>query len=77
MSDPKKENKEPSYGQIMTDLLIPKGSFTNPKRILSGIAFISLVAFFLFAALNRSCQRETPQEKQVSHGYVLSEARNS
>ncbi len=62
MNDQKDDNKEPSYGKIMTDMLIPKGSHSNPRRILSGIAFISLVAFFLFAALNRGCQRDTPQE---------------
>lgn len=66
MNDQKDDNKEPSYGKIMTDMLIPKGSYSNPRRILSGIAFISLVVFFLFAALNRSCQRDMPQEKQVS-----------
>ena len=66
MSDQKNDSKEPSYGKIMTDMLIPKGSYSNPRRILSGIAFISLVVFFLFAALNRSCQRDVPQEKQVS-----------
>ncbi len=60
------KDKEPSYGKIMTGLLIPKGSHSNPRRILSGIAFIALVAFFLFAALNRSCQRDARQAEQVS-----------
>ncbi len=51
-----------SYGKIMTSLLIPKDSRSNPKRILSGIAFLAFVGFFLFAALSRSCQREAMQQ---------------
>ncbi|MBI9080558.1 MAG: hypothetical protein JEY79_12565 [Pseudodesulfovibrio sp.] len=76
MNKPEDPKKEPSYGQIMTGLLIPKGSYSNPKRILSGIAFISLVAFFLFAALHRSCQKETPQEKTVSQYHIHFDSRN-
>ena len=75
MSNQKDENKEPSYGKIMTDMLIPKGSYSNPRRILSGIAFMSLVVFFLFAALNRSCQKDELQEEQVTPQSTLSETR--
>ncbi|QGY39072.1 hypothetical protein GM415_02660 [Pseudodesulfovibrio cashew] len=53
----KRESGEMSYGRIMTSLLIPKDSRTNPKRILSGIAFLAFVCFFLFAAMGKSCQR--------------------
>ena len=35
-----------SYGKLMTSLLIPKDSRTNPKRILSGIAFLVFICFF-------------------------------
>jgi hypothetical protein len=58
----KNDDKEPSYGKIMTNLLIPKDSRTNPRRILSGIAFITVVVVFLFAALSRSCQRDAAEE---------------
>jgi hypothetical protein len=57
----KNNDKEPSYGKIMTSLLIPKDSRTNPRRILSGIAFIAVVVVFLFAALSRSCQRDAAE----------------
>jgi hypothetical protein len=53
-----------SYGKIMTSMLIPKDSRTNPKRILGGIAFIAFVCLFLFSALSRSCRQEQPQEEQ-------------
>ena len=53
-----------SYGRIMTSLLIPKDSRTNPKRILSGIAFLAFVCIFLFSALSRGCQQEAEQEEQ-------------
>lgn len=66
MTDPKNEKKGEingmSYGKIMTSLLIPKDSRTNPKRILSGIAFLAFVCFFLFAALGKGCQREQLQQ---------------
>ena len=55
-----------SYGKIMTSLLIPKDSRTNPKRILSGIAFLAFVCIFLFSALSRGCQQEAGQEEQLS-----------
>ncbi|WP_319582252.1 hypothetical protein [uncultured Pseudodesulfovibrio sp.] len=44
-----------SYGKIMTSLLIPKDARTNPRRILSGIAFLAFVCFFVFGTLYRSC----------------------
>jgi len=66
MAEKKKEKRGEingmSYGKIMTSLLIPKDSRSNPKRILSGIAFLAFVGFFLFAALSRSCQREAMQQ---------------
>ena len=67
MSDEIKEEKKGeidgmSYGKLMTSLLIPKDSRTNPKRILSGIAFIAFVSFFLFGALTRSCHRDQVKE---------------
>lgn len=67
-----------SYGKTMTSLLIPKDSRSNPKRILSGIAFIAFVSFFLFGALSRSCHRDAvqqQQEKQPSSIYTI-ESRN-
>lgn len=56
--------KEPSYGRIMTTLLIPKDLRSNPRRVVSGIAFIALIVFFLFAALSRSCQPAQPTDSQ-------------
>ncbi|MBG0791140.1 MAG: hypothetical protein H0S80_11660 [Desulfovibrionaceae bacterium] len=47
-----------SYGKIMTSLLIPKDSRTNPKRILGGIAFLAFVCLFLFSALSRGCLQD-------------------
>lgn len=65
-----------SYGKIMTSLLIPKDSRNNPKRILSGIAFLAFICFFLFAALGRGCQQEqtTPETKTVSQSATFPEA---
>ncbi|MGL1861112.1 MAG: hypothetical protein OCC46_01150 [Pseudodesulfovibrio sp.] len=53
-----------SYGKIMTSLLIPKDSRTNPKRILSGIAFIAFVVFFLLAAMGKGCQRDAADQQK-------------
>lgn len=47
-----------SYGKIMTSLLIPKDSRTNPRRILSGVAFLAFVCFFVFGTLYRGCAQE-------------------
>ncbi|CCH49828.1 conserved protein of unknown function [Pseudodesulfovibrio piezophilus C1TLV30] len=68
MSDRKQQEKRSeingmSYGQIMTSLLLPKNSRSNPRRILSGIAFLAFVCFFLIAALGRGCQ-QTPLPSQ-------------
>lgn len=65
-----------SYGKIMTSLLIPKDSRNNPKRILSGIAFLAFICFFLFAALGRGCQQEqtAPETKTVSQCVTVPEA---
>lgn len=60
------EGKEPSYGRIMTSLLIPKDLRSNPRRLVSGIAFIALIVVFLFAALSRSCQPVSDQPVQQS-----------
>jgi hypothetical protein len=46
-----------SYGKIMTSLLIPKDSRSNPKRILGGIAFLAFVCFFVFGTMYRGCER--------------------
>lgn len=54
-----------SYGKIMTNLLIPKDSRSNPKRILSGIAFVAFISFFLFASLSRGCQRDAQHLEQA------------
>ncbi|BCS89399.1 hypothetical protein [Pseudodesulfovibrio sediminis] len=68
MNDPKKEKRGEingmSYGKIMTSLLIPKNARSDPKRILSGIAFLVFICFFLFAALSKGCQRETLKDQQ-------------
>jgi len=53
-----------SFGKIMTSMLIPKDSRTNPKRIISGIAFLAFICFFLFAALGRGCQGNTPGQPE-------------
>jgi len=47
-----------SYGKIMTSLLIPKDARTNPRRILSGIAFLAFVCFFVFGTMYRGCNRQ-------------------
>ncbi|WP_272699192.1 hypothetical protein [Desulfovibrio sp. Fe33] len=44
-----------SYGKLMTLLLIPKDSRSNPKRILGGIAFLAFVCFFVFGTMYRGC----------------------
>jgi len=71
VSDKKKEKRGEingmSYGKIMTSLLIPKDSRSNPKRILSGIAFLAFVCFFLFAALSKGCQRDAVQQQEEQH----------
>lgn len=71
MSEKKEEKRGEingmSYGKIMTSLLIPKDSRSNPKRILSGIAFLAFVCFFLFAALSRGCQHEAKQQQEEQH----------
>lgn len=82
-TDPKEEKKGEingmSFGKIMTSMLIPKDSRTNPKRILSGIAFLAFVCFFLFAALGKGCQREMQkqqEESRVSQVMVIDEVRS-
>jgi len=55
------EIKGMSYGKIMTNLLIPKNARNNPRRVVSGIAFITVICFFLFGALTRSCTRQPDQ----------------
>ena len=76
MSEEKEEKRGEiggmSYGKIMTSLLIPKDSRSNPRRILSGIAFIAFIAFFLFAALSRGCHRDAQQEQRVSQKHAIS-----
>lgn len=74
MIDPRTEKKGEingmSFGRIMTSLLIPKDSRTNPRRILSGVAFLAFVCFFLLAAASRGCQENTAgqqEENRVSH----------
>jgi hypothetical protein len=47
-----------SYGKIMTSLLIPKDSRSNPRRVLSGIAFLAFVCFFVFGTMYRGCNRQ-------------------
>ncbi len=68
MTDPKEEKKGEingmSFGKIMTSMLIPKDSRTNPKRFISGIAFLAFVCFFLFAALSKGCQREAMKQQE-------------
>ncbi|MEZ7197866.1 hypothetical protein [Pseudodesulfovibrio karagichevae] len=44
-----------SYGKIMTSLLIPKDSRTSPRRVLSGVAFLAFVCFFVFGTMYRGC----------------------
>jgi len=65
-----------SYGKLMTSLLIPKDSRNNPKRILSGIAFLAFICFFVFAALGRGCQKEqpAPETKTTSQSVIIREA---
>ncbi|MCJ2166259.1 hypothetical protein DWB63_16925 [Pseudodesulfovibrio sp. S3] len=74
MTDKKEEKRGEiqgmSYGKLMTSLLIPKDSRTNPKRILSGIAFLVFICFFLFAALPRSCERDDVQQEPQQSGCV-------
>lgn len=55
-----RDPNEPSYGKIMTGMLIPKDARSNPRRVLSGVAFIVFVAFFLIAALGRGCRNDAP-----------------
>ncbi|QJB56497.1 hypothetical protein [Pseudodesulfovibrio sp. zrk46] len=68
MSDPKEEKKGEingmSFGKIMTSMLIPKDSRTNPKRILSGIAFLAFVCFFLLSAFSRGCQQDAQKKME-------------
>ena len=81
MTDKKEEKRGEiqgmSYGKIMTSLLIPKDSRTNPKRILSGIAFLFFVCFFVLASLSRGCHRDPvqPEPQQSSCRTVLSDTR--
>lgn len=65
-----------SFGRIMTSLLIPRDARSNPKRLLSGIAFLAFICFFLFSALGRGCHRETveqqPEQREsrlITHGF--------
>ena len=55
-----RDPNEPSYGKIMTSMLIPKDSRSNPKRIVSGVAFVAFIAFFVFAAMGRGCTHTAP-----------------
>ena len=68
MTDPKDEKRGEingmSFGKIMTSMLIPKDSRSNPKRILSGLAFLAFVCFFLFTALSKGCQRDALQQQE-------------
>jgi len=69
-----------SYGKIMTSLLIPKDSRSNPKRIISGVAFLAFVCFFLFAAMGKGCQREAIQKQEegrVSYKITISDTLQS
>lgn len=82
MSDKKEEKRGEingmSFGKIMTSMLIPKDSRTSPKRILSGIAFLAFICFFLFAAMGKGCQRdamEKQQEEHLSHHYTVPDTR--
>lgn len=67
MSEPKQEKRGEingmSFGRIMTSLLIPKDSRSNPKRIISGIAFLAFICFFLLSALGRGCQRDIVEQQ--------------
>ena len=62
-----------SYGKIMTSMLIPKDARSNPRRVISGIAFIAFVAFFVFAALGKSCQQGAVQPDQTPPAAVSAE----
>lgn len=82
MSDKKEEKRGEingmSFGKIMTSMLIPKDSRSNPKRIISGIAFLAFVCFFLFAAMGKGCQREAQQkldESRSSYHQTISDSR--
>ena len=83
MSEKKEEKRGEingmSYGKIMTSLLIPKDSRSNPKRILSGIAFLAFVCFFLFGALSKGCQRDAnaPQEEPRTSSHLVIESRSA
>ena len=64
MAEPEEKRGEirgMSYGKLMTSLLIPKDSRSNPGRILGGIAFLAFIGFFLIGTLSRSCQPQAPQ----------------
>ncbi|SOB58388.1 protein of unknown function [Pseudodesulfovibrio profundus] len=81
MADPKKEKRGDingmSFGRIMTSLLIPKDSRSNPKRIISGIAFLAFICFFLLSALGRGCQRETEvqqPEQRISQSTIQTDS---
>jgi len=81
MSDPMHEKKGEingmTFGKIMTSLLIPKDSRSNPKRILSGFAFLGFICFFLFAALGRGCQEDSikkQEENRTSQIIIVKEA---
>ncbi|WP_419786505.1 hypothetical protein [Pseudodesulfovibrio sp.] len=62
---PRDEN-EPSYGKIMTRQLIPRDARSNPRRVLSGIAFLVFIGFFLIASFGRGCQQAPPSETPTS-----------
>lgn len=68
-----------SYGKIMTSLLIPKDSRSNPKRILSGIAFLAFVCFFLFGALSKGCQRDNNEQQspEPTNHYSITHTRSA
>ncbi len=76
MSEKKEEKRGEingmSYGKIMTSMLIPKDARSNPKRIISGIAFLAFVCFFLFAAMGKGCQREAQIQQEENRSSSLS-----
>ncbi len=83
MSEEKEEKRGEingmTFGKIMTSMLIPKDSRSNPKRIISGIAFLAFVCFFLFAAMGKGCQREAQKqldENRSSYNLIVPDSRS-
>lgn len=69
------DGKEPSYGRIMTSLLIPRDLRSNPRRVISGIAFIAIIVAFLFASMGRSCQPSPDAPPAQQSGAVGTDGR--